>query len=58
VLLGPALNRAELIFEQGQSKIMTVYVAEIEGRGTVALHANNGSDAKRFARDRVFTTIS
>ena len=40
------------------SKIMTVYVAEIEGRGTGAFHANNGSDAKRFARDRVFATIS
>ena len=40
------------------SKIMTVYVAKIEGRGTGAFHANNGSDAKRFARDRVFATIS
>ena len=40
------------------SKIMTVYVAAIKGRGTGAFHANNGSDAKRFARDRVFATIS
>jgi hypothetical protein len=40
------------------SKIMTVCVAEIEGRGTGALHANNGSDAKRFARDRLFATVS
>ena len=38
------------------SKIMTVYFAEIEGRGTGSFHANN--NAKRFARDRVFATIS
>jgi hypothetical protein len=35
------------------SKIMTVYVAEIEGRGTGAFHANNGSDAKRRQRFRI-----
>jgi hypothetical protein len=29
---------------------MTVYVAEIEGRGTGAFHANNGPDAKYCER--------
>jgi len=33
---------------------MTVYVAEIKGRGIAAFHANNGSDAERLLRDRVF----
>ena len=33
---------------------MTVYVAEIKGRGIAAFHANNGSDAERLVRDRVF----
>src|SRR6266576_4086987 len=36
------------------SKIMTVYVAEIKGRGIAAFHADNGSDAERLVRDRVF----
>ena len=33
---------------------MTVYVAEIKGRGIAAFHADNGSDAERLVRDRVF----
>ena len=33
---------------------MTVYVAEIKGRGIAAFHANNGSDAERLVRDRAF----
>src|SRR5437899_10403394 len=33
---------------------MTVYVAEIKGRGIAAFQADNGSDAEHFARDRVF----
>src|SRR5256886_17344536 len=36
------------------SKIMTVYVAEIKGRGIAAFHADNGSDADRLVGDRVF----
>ena len=36
------------------SKIMTVYVAEIKGRGIAAFHADNGSDADRLVCDRVF----
>jgi hypothetical protein len=31
-----------------------VYVAEIEGRGIDAFHVDNGPDAKRLMRDRVF----
>jgi hypothetical protein len=30
------------------------YVAEIKGRGIAAFHADNGSDAERLVRDRVF----
>jgi hypothetical protein len=33
---------------------MTVYVAEIEGRGIAAFQADNGSDAERVVRDPVF----
>jgi hypothetical protein len=33
---------------------MTVYVAEIKGRGVAAFHANNGLDAERLVRDGVF----
>ena len=33
---------------------MTVYVAEIKGRGVAAFHADTGSDAERVVRDRVF----
>ena len=33
---------------------MTVYVAEIKGRGIAAFHADNGSDAQHLVRDRVF----
>src|SRR4029453_345990 len=36
------------------SKSMTVYVAEIKGRGIAAFHADTGPDAKRLVRDRVF----
>ena len=35
-------------------KLMTVYVAEIKGRGVAAFHANNESDAKRLVGDGVF----
>jgi hypothetical protein len=43
-----------MAFDLVGSKIMTVYVAEIKGRGIAAFHANNGSDAERLVRDRVF----
>ena len=33
---------------------MTIYVAEIKGRGIAAFHADTGLDAERFVRDRVF----
>lgn len=33
---------------------MTVYVADIEGRGVAAFPADNGADAERLVRDRVF----
>ena len=33
---------------------MTVYVAEIKGRGVAAFHADTGYDAERVARGRVF----
>jgi hypothetical protein len=43
-----------MLFDLVGPKIMTVYVAEIKGRGIAAFHANNGSDAERLVRDRVF----
>ena len=46
--------KAHMPFDLVESKIMTVYVAEIKGRGIAAFHANNGSDAERLVRDRVF----
>ena len=33
---------------------MTVYVAEVKGRGIAAFHAETGLEAERFARDRLF----
>jgi hypothetical protein len=33
---------------------MTVYVADIQGRGIAAFHADNGLDAESLVRDRVF----
>jgi hypothetical protein len=33
---------------------MTVYVADIEGRGVAAFRADSDSDAERLVRDRVF----
>ena len=33
---------------------MTIYVAEIKGRGIAAFHANNGSDAEHVVRHAVF----
>ncbi|MGA7490681.1 MAG: hypothetical protein WBW74_27485 [Xanthobacteraceae bacterium] len=33
---------------------MTVYVADIKGRGIAAFHADSGPDAERLVRDRVF----
>ena len=33
---------------------MTVYVADIGGRGVAAFQADSDSDAERLARDRVF----
>src|SRR5262245_54300268 len=33
---------------------MTIYVAEIKGRGIVAFNAGTGLDAERFVRDRIF----
>src|SRR5262245_64657076 len=36
------------------SKSVTVYVAEIKGRGIAAFHADTGPDAERLVRDRVF----
>ena len=44
--------KAHMPFDLLGSKIMTVYVAEIKGRGIAAFHANNGSDADRLVRDR------
>jgi hypothetical protein len=35
-------------------KLMTVYVADIKGRGVVAFSADSGADAERLVRDRVF----
>ena len=35
-------------------EIMTVYVAEIKGRGIAAFYADNGAEAERLVRDRVF----
>jgi hypothetical protein len=43
-----------MLFDLVGSKIMTVYVAEIKGMGIAAFHADNGSDAERLVRDRVF----
>ena len=43
-----------MLFDLVTPKIMTVYVAEIKGRGIAAFHANNGSDAERLVRDPVF----
>ena len=34
------------------SKSVTVYVAEIKGRGIAAFHADTGSEAERLVRDR------
>jgi hypothetical protein len=33
---------------------MTVYVAEVKGRGIAAFHAENGLEAERFVCDRLF----
>jgi hypothetical protein len=33
---------------------LTVYVADIEGRGVAAFQADSGADAERLVRDRVF----
>jgi hypothetical protein len=52
--LSSKTNRPLMLFDLVGSKIMTVYVAEIKGRGIAAFHANNGSDAERLVRDRVF----
>jgi hypothetical protein len=38
----------------GRTKSVTVYVAEIKGRGIAAFHADTGSEAERVVRDRVF----
>src|SRR2546423_6324714 len=46
--------KAHMAFDLVGSKIMTVYVAEIKGRGIAAFHADNGSDADRLVCDRVF----
>jgi hypothetical protein len=35
-------------------KLMTVYVADIKGRGVAAFRADSGADAERLVRDRVF----
>ena len=42
--------KAHMPFDLVGSKIMDV--AEINGRGIAAFHANNGSDAERLVRDR------
>src|SRR5262245_61944721 len=36
------------------SELMTVYVAEIKGRGVAAFRADNGPEAERLVHDRVF----
>ncbi len=33
---------------------MTIYVADIKGRGIAAFQADNGRDAERLVRDRAF----
>jgi hypothetical protein len=35
-------------------KLMTVYVADIKGRGVAAFRADSGADAERLVHDRVF----
>ena len=35
-------------------KLMTVYVADIKGRGVAAFRADSGPDAERLVHDRVF----
>jgi hypothetical protein len=42
------------LLDLARSKSLTVYVADIEGRGVAAFQADSGVDAERFVRDRVF----
>ena len=51
-LFSPRLANASRTAEP--CKLMTVYVADIEGRGVVAFHADSGPDAERLVRDRIF----
>ena len=46
-------SRANL-FNRAGTDAMTVYVAEIKGRGVAAFHANTDLDAESFACDRGF----
>src|SRR5215211_833688 len=52
--LSPPNEPPLMLFDLVGSEIMTVYVAEIKGRGIAAFHADNGSDAERLVRDHVF----
>jgi hypothetical protein len=56
-----ATERIEVFFSQltdssvaEPSEPMTVYVADIKGRGVAAFSADSGPDAERLVRDRVF----
>src|SRR5258708_11238678 len=52
--IGPRSPPAAGIASLVGSKSVTVYVAEIKGRGVAAFHADTGSEAERVVRDRVF----
>src|SRR6266404_2485543 len=53
---GVARQESDMLFDLVGSKIMTVYVAEIKGRGIAGFHAN-GSDAERRVRDGVVRDV-
>src|SRR5260221_10959562 len=52
--IGPRSPTAAGIASLVGSKSVTVYVAEIKGRGVAAFHADTGSEAERVGRERVF----
>src|SRR5262249_20266471 len=53
-LMSEVRTKRLFALRSGRIQIMTVYVAEIRGRGIAAFHANTGLDAERVVRDRVF----
>src|SRR5258708_36966136 len=52
--IGPRSPTAAGIASLVGSKSVTVYVAEIKGRGVAAFHADTGSEAERLLRDPDF----